>query len=293
MEQLLLHNYIEIGTFKIYYYAICIVTGFLACAMFAIPLFKKRGFEKDLIMDLLIAVIPCSIVLARLWYVLMDIDEFMTDGAFDFLKAINIRTGGMAIHGGVCGGALGLFIVGKIKKIKFSALGDMGAALLPLGQGVGRLGNFFNQEVYGGVVPPDKAWFPYATFIEADGNYHVALCFHEMFFNLLLFALIYVFLFNYKGKRNAYAISAYFIGYGAIRAAMEPQRASQYNMGELILGMPTMFWLSLVVIAGGIAILTVNIVRDVKEKNYWWKTFFDAFKKKKEPETAETGEQTK
>ena len=284
MDQLLLHNYFEIGSFKIYYYAICIVTGFLACAIFAVPLFKKRGFSPDLILDTLICVIPCSIICARTWYVLMDLDEFMTNGAFDFLKAINIRTGGMAIHGGVVGGALGIFIITRIKKIPFAKIGDFGAALLPLGQGVGRLGNFFNQEVYGKVVPPAKAWFPYATFIEADGNYHVALCFHEMFFNLLLFALLYVFLYNYKGKRDGYAISVYFIGYGIIRACMEPQREAEYNMGNLFLGMPTMFWVSLLIVAAGIALLTVLIVKDAKEKNYWWKTYFDAFKKKEKPE---------
>ena len=293
MNALLLNNYFMVGSLKIYYYAICIVSGFLACAAFGINLFKKRGLNPDLMIDLFIAVIPCSIILARTWYVVFDFNEFFVDGHFtttvveeglfkgwNIPDFINIRNGGMAIHGGVLGGALGLFIMSKIKKIKFSVLGDLGATLLPLGQAVGRLGNFFNQEVYGAVVPEDKAWFPYATYIEADGQWHVALCFHEMFFNLLLFAFLYYFLFRYNGKRNGYSIGLYFLFYGIIRACMEPMRASQYNMGELILGMPTMFWLSLVIMAGGIAILTTLVILDVKDKDYWWKTIFSKTPKK-------------
>jgi|GEM_PF-2368450 len=292
VNDFLLKNYFLIGDFPIYYYAICIVSGFIACALLAIPLFKRRGFNPDLLLDLFIAIIPCAIICARLWYVIFDIDEFIVDGSFSFAKAVNIRTGGMAIHGGVCGGALGLFIISKIKKIKFSTLGDFGAAMLPLGQAVGRLGNFFNQEVYGNVVPADKAWFPYATFIEADGQYHVALCFHEMFFDFLLFAALYIFLMNYTGKRSGYTMGLYFIFYGLIRACMEPMREATYNMGVLILGMPTMFWISLLIICGGVVLIAVLLAKDVKDKNFWWKTMFKKAQPAQAPE-AEGGDTKK
>lgn len=293
---LAIKNYFEIPlpngeSFKLYYYALCILSGFLSCAILAVPLFKKRGFKPDILLDLFIAVIPCSIILARAWYVIFDWSSFFAkDGTMyvsqvsifgltidEFPKFLNIREGGMAIHGGVCGGALGLFIVSKIKKIKFSALGDLGAALLPLGQAVGRLGNFFNQEVYGAVTT--QTWFPYATFIEADGKYHVALCFHEMIFDFLLFLALYFFLFKYNGKRSGYTMALYFMGYGLIRACMEPMRQESFNMGVQILGMPTMFWVSVLVFLGGVALLTTLIVLDRKDGNFWWKDFF----KKKSP----------
>ena len=105
MNALLLKNYFDIGGFQIYYYAICIVSGFIACAVLGYFLFKRRGVNPELLLDIFIAIIPCSIICARLWYVLFDLDEFIVDGSFSLLKAINIRTGGMAIHGGVCGGA--------------------------------------------------------------------------------------------------------------------------------------------------------------------------------------------
>lgn len=290
-------NYFQLGPVRIYFYALCIVSGFAACALLAVPLFKKRGFKPDILLDIFIAIVPCSILCARTWYVLFDLDEYFVNGKMLMTTLGNIEVpaflaiwnGGMAIHGGVCGGALGLFIVSKIKKIPFARLGDFGAAMLPLGQAVGRLGNFFNQEVYGAVVPADKAWFPYATFISADGQWHVALCFHEMFFNLLAFAAIYFFLFNYKGKRNGYAIGLYFIYYGVIRAVMEPMREQTYNMGKGFLGMPTMFWLSLVIVAAGIAVLTVLIIKDVKDGNLWWKDFFKNIKEERQKRLAVKG----
>ena len=278
MNALLLNNYFLIGSLKIYYYAICIVGGIMIAALSSIPLFKRRGYNSDILLDLLIAIIPCSIVFARLWYVAFDLEQF-TEGNENFgeflLKVVNTREGGMAIYGGVLGGALGLFIVSKVKKIPFGKLGDVGAAMLPLGQAIGRLGNFFNQEVYGKVVTdPAAQHFPFAVFIEADGKFHAALCFEEMFFNLLAFGILYYFMFNYKGRRNGYAIGAYFFFYGLIRAIMEPQRETQYNMGSEILGLPLMTWFSVLLLVAGLGIIVALVVSDCRDNERWWKTFF-------------------
>ena len=282
MNELLLKNYFLIGELKIYYYALCIVGGIVIAALGSIPLFARRGYKKDILLDLLIAIIPCSIVCARLWYVIFDFEQ-VTAGAKDFgevlLKIINTREGGMAIYGGVAGGALGIFIVSKVKKIPFAKIGDVGATMLPLGQAIGRLGNFFNQEVYGKVVTDESLQhFPFAVFIESDGRFHVALCFEEMFFNLIVLALLYVFMFNYTGKRNGYAIGAYFFFYGLIRAIMEGQRDARFNMGTEFLGLPLMTWFSFVLMLAGIAIVVALVLSDVRDKEYWWKDFF---KKKK------------
>ncbi len=304
MNGLLLKNYFTLfkGTqleVNIYYYAICIVLGMVAAAVCAIPLFKKRGFQPELILDVLIAVIPLSIIFARTWYVVMDLDQFMgtsffseeydPNGVFSLKLALQFRDGGMAIHGGILGGAIGLFIIAWIKKIKVGRLCDLGAALLPLGQAIGRLGNYFNQEVYGKVT--DITWFPYATFIEKTGHYHVALCFHEMFFNLLVFAFLYIFLMNYKGKRNGYSVGFYLLFYGIIRAVMEPMRDPEFNMGnsEPILGLPAMTWISILIIVGALGLLVYLFASDIKEKNYWWK---DLFKKQTEEDTQAIDEES-
>lgn len=285
MNALLLNNYISIGSLKIYYYAFCIIGGIIAAAALAIPLFRRRGYKADILLDILIAIIPCSIIFARIWYVVFDLEEF-TEGAENFWQflraAIDTTSGGMAIYGGVLGGAIGLFIVSGVKKIPFGKLADVGAAMLPLGQAIGRWGNYFNQEVYGKVVSdPAMQHFPFAVFIESDGSYHVALCFEEMLFTLITFAVLYLFMMNYKGRRNGYAVGGYFFFYGLIRAVMEPQREARYNMGTVILGLPLMSWFSIVLLAAGLAIVVTLVIKDVRENNLWWKTFFKKDKKEK------------
>ena len=287
------NNYIDVFGFHIYYYALCIMGGIIACALLAIPLFKRRGVSADIIMDCLIAIVPLSIIFARTWYVVCDLDEFFRDGEMLFStyengwtipKFLDIRGGGMAIHGGVLGGAIGLLIVSLIKKIPLGRLCDVGAALLPLGQAVGRWGNFFNQEVFGNVVTePSLQFFPYAVYIERLGEWHVALFFFEMVANLIVFALLYTFLMRYKGRRNWYVAALYFIFYGTIRAIMEPMRDQEFNMGSEFLGLPMMSWFSIIVIIGGVALFTTLLIFDIKEKNYWWKELFE---KKVRPENA-------
>ncbi len=281
MNELLLKKSFTIFGVEIAYYALCLMAGILLGAVVAVVLFKRRGIKTDLILDVLIAVIPCSIICARIWYVVFDLDEFMVNGQPDFLKMINIRTGGISILGAIAGGALGLFIVARIHRMSFLKFADIGGVVLPIGQAVGRLGNFFNQEVYG--FQTDITWFPYSVYIEADGQYHVALFFHEMVLNLIVFAILFTFLFNYKGKRNGYSLGAYLFFYGLIRAVMEPMRDGQFNMGTVILGLPGMTWISILMMLLGLCIVIFLLVKDIQEKNYWWKGFF-----KKQTEALET-----
>ena len=70
-------NHIQIGIFSVYYYAICIVTGMILCCLIAAPMFKRKGENPDLILDLMIAIVPSCIVGARLWYVIFDIKTFI------------------------------------------------------------------------------------------------------------------------------------------------------------------------------------------------------------------------
>ena len=293
MNDFLAVNYIDVFGFHIYYYALCIIGGIVACGLSAIPLFRRRNLDPEIILDIMIAIIPLAIVFARTWYVVCDLDEYFVNGkmlftttesGFSFPRFLDIRGGGMAIHGGILGGAIGLLIVSLIKKIPFGKLCDIGAAMLPLGQAIGRWGNYFNQEVYGKVVTdPSLQFFPLSVYIERAGEWHVALFFIEMMANLIVFALLYTFLMKYKGRRNWYVASLYFMFYGVIRAVMEPMRDTEYNMGRVFLGLPMMTWFSVLLIAGGVALFTTLLVLDIKEKNYWWK---DLFKKRENKEKA-------
>jgi len=278
-------NYIKIGDFQIYFYAIAITLGMVACVLLAIPMFKKRGLNTDFLLDLMIGIIPCSIICARLWYVIFDIKSFNS-----FLEVIDIRSGGMAIYGGVAGGALGITIVCLLhrkEKIKITRIFDIGAVMLPLGQSIGRWGNYFNQEVYG-AVDPNKIGLPISVFIQDTGKYHYALFLWEAILNAVLFALLYWFLFKYKGKRNGYSTGLYFIGYGLIRLIMEPLRDAQYNLP--LFGIPSlgMVWVSIALILGGLSIITVLFIKDFKDNDKNFKKYFRSlFPKEKEKQNRE------
>ncbi len=279
------------GKIVIHYYAITMVLALVSCAIVGAFIFPKRGIKRDFIIDVMIAVIPCAIIGARLWYVLLDIKEFVIDGKFIFLKkivvgnevrwtgAFAIWEGGLAIHGGIAGGALGLYIISKIHKIKLSSLLDIGASLLPLGQAIGRWGNFFNQEVYGS--PTSITTFPFSVYIEAKQGYFLALFFYEMVLNLLLLAILLIFFFKYKGKTPFYSTAFYLIGYGVIRACLEPLRSKEFQMGNF--GIPSSVLTSIASIIIGVVILVWIVKKDIDNDNRWWKTFFKDFFKKEQP----------
>ena len=274
----------SVGRLEVRWYGIIIVLGIITAFLYAHMRSKEFGVSFDDLLDVALYTVIAGIVGARIYYVLSKLDSYT-----NFWDVFKIWEGGIAIYGAIIGGGLALFIVSRIKKLDIPSMFDAVAPGVMIAQAIGRWGNFFNQEVFGKVVSePSLQFFPYAVYIERLGEWHVALFFFEMVANLIVFALLFSFLMNYKGRRNWYAVSAYFIAYGTIRAIMEPMRDTEFNMGSLILGLPIMSWFSILVIAGGAAILSTLLVLDIKEKNYWWK---DLFKKKEKPaETAEADE---
>ena len=277
-------------TFKVFgitihFYAIFMVLALSLCAVAAYFLFKRKNIKPELIIDVMIWVVPCSIVGARTWYVLMEIQDFVTNGWLDWKEVFNIMGGGLAIHGGVMGGAIGLLISSKIAKINMPKLFDVGATLLPLGQAIGRWGNFFNQEVYG--RPTTVTWFPFSVYIERTGSYHYALFFYEMLCSLALLAFLLFFFYRYDGKRDLYSTGFYLMGYGVIRAIMEPFRAQEFQMGA---GIPKSVYTAIAMFIIGATVFGIVLYKDIKDKNYWWKEFFKK-KEKIQTQTSTASEQ--
>lgn len=263
-------NHIQIGSFSVYYYAICIVTGMILCCLIAAPMFKRKGENPDLILDLMIAIVPSCIVGARLWYVIFDIKTFI-NAENPFLAIIDIRNGGLAIYGGLAAGALAIFVVCRIKKISVLKVFDLAAVVVPLGQMAGRWGNFFNQEVYGQKIT-DPAWqfFPFGVQIGTPTNYewHHALFFYEGTLNFLLFLVLYITFWKARTKTYGYATGGYFIGYGIIRGVLEPLRSSEYNLplfGKET-SIPAMTLFSIILVLGGIILIADTLRRDGKIK---------------------------
>lgn len=129
----------------IYWYGIIIAFGFLLAVLLAIRDSKKFGIEPDNILDLVLFAAPVAIVTARLYYVIFTWDLFK-DNPIDIL---NTRKGGLAIYGAVIGALMVAYIYAAKKKIAFLNLVDLCAPFLILAQGIGRWGNFVNQEAFG------------------------------------------------------------------------------------------------------------------------------------------------
>ena len=135
-----------IGNFSIAFYGIAIVLGMLL-GIWAVRLrAKETGQIPDDYLDISLITLAAAIVGARLYYVIFSWREY----ADDLLSIFNLRGGGLAIYGGLIGGALAILILSRVKKIPFPRVLDTCVIGVPIGQILGRWGNFFNREAFGG-----------------------------------------------------------------------------------------------------------------------------------------------
>ena len=141
-----LRNSISIFGFRIAFYGIIIGVGILAGLWIATSDAKRRGQDPDLYLDYTLYAIIISIMGARIYYVLFDWDNYKDD----LLQILNLRAGGLAIYGGVIAAVITLIVYARVKKLSFFSLADTGCLGLITGQIIGRWGNFFNCEAFGG-----------------------------------------------------------------------------------------------------------------------------------------------
>ncbi|WP_367567434.1 prolipoprotein diacylglyceryl transferase [Lacrimispora sp.] len=141
-----LQNSITIFGFRIAFYGIIIGIGILAGLCIAISDAKRRGEDPEIYMDFALYAIIVSIIGARAYYVIFDWDNYKDD----LIQILNLRGGGLAIYGGIIGAVITLLIYTKAKKLSFFSLADTGCLGLITGQIIGRWGNFFNCEAFGG-----------------------------------------------------------------------------------------------------------------------------------------------
>ena len=137
---------IMVGNFSLAYYGMVIAVGMMlgmkACTMRA----KETGQSEDDYVDMVIVGLICGVIGARIYYVIFAWDYYKND----ILSVFNIRQGGLAIYGGIIGAVLSLYVTSRIKKIPFLKVLDTIAIGIPIGQIIGRWGNFFNREAFGG-----------------------------------------------------------------------------------------------------------------------------------------------
>ncbi|MBQ1994049.1 MAG: prolipoprotein diacylglyceryl transferase, partial [Lachnospiraceae bacterium] len=132
--------------FPIAYYGLIIGIGVVLGVLMAVYVAGKEKLDPDIIWDFAIYAVIFSVIGARIYYVIFSWDIYKND----LLSIFNTRQGGLAIYGGVIGAFITLFVYCHIKKISPYKIGDCGVHGLVLGQIIGRWGNFFNREVFGG-----------------------------------------------------------------------------------------------------------------------------------------------
>ena len=138
----------EVFGFPLRAYAFCIIAGIIVGMIIAGRRWRARGGSQDSL-ELVIAVaIPCGIVGARIYHVITDYQLYFGPGR-DPIDALKIWNGGLGIWGAVAAGAAGAYLVARRKQIRFPALLDAVAPGLVVAQAIGRLGNWFNQELFG------------------------------------------------------------------------------------------------------------------------------------------------
>lgn len=140
--------FIEIGPLTIMWYAVMILTGIVVAFIAGLFEGDKIGLDKDLIYDTVLFTVPLAIVGARLYYVLFNLDYYLSRPS----QIFNIPSGGLAIHGGIIVAFFFVLWYGKRRKANFFKMFDIMAPGLLIGQIFGRWGNFFNQEAHGPIT---------------------------------------------------------------------------------------------------------------------------------------------
>lgn len=229
---------IDVFGFRIAYYGMIIALGMLAGYLVAEWQGKRIGLEQDIILDFALYAIIFAVIGARIYYVIFEWDDYKGN----LLSVFNTRGGGMAIYGGVIAGVLTAMVYSKIKKISFFKLVDTACAGLLTGQIIGRWGNFFNREAFGGYTDnifamqlkkSDVASYNMTEdilqhVININGTDYIQVhptFLYESLWNLVVLILILLYT-NHK-KFDGELLLLYLAGYGLGRAWIEGLRTDQ------------------------------------------------------------------
>ncbi len=177
----------EIFGLSIRWYGIILSVGIMVGILLAYYEAKRLGRDPEYIIDLALWCIPAAVIGARVYYVILEWDYYNGD----ILRMINIREGGLAIHGALIAAIFTGYIFTRIKKIRFLETADIVAPSIIMGQAIGRWGNFVNGEAHGGLTN-----LPWGIIV--DG-----MKVHPTFLYESIWSLgVFFFLTFYKGKKK-------------------------------------------------------------------------------------------
>ena len=251
-------SFFDLGPFRIHAYAICILIGiFLATAVTSRRL-TQRGGEPGVVLDIILWAVPLGIIGARIFHVLTHPDDYFFDGA-NLWDVFAVWKGGIAIFGALLGGAVGAYIGCRRSGIRFWSFADALAPALLLAQAMGRLGNWFNHELFG--LPTTLPWgleiestnaaFPVG--LPAGTLFHPTFL-YEIIWNLVGVAVILILERKFRLRWGS-AFGVYLIWYGVGRSVFESIRV---DPSEIFLGLRTNVWAALFAVVLGLVIILVQ-----------------------------------
>ena len=220
----------SIGSFEVMFYGLIIGLGLLLCCIYGLRRGKEFGLTQDDILDGALWIIPFSIICARLYYCAF----YWKEGhyAANPISILYIWEGGLAIYGGVIGAAIGIVIYCLCKKIPITTCLDITFVTFPIGQAIGRWGNFFNREAFGAQT---TNFLRMGLNMTEDGAYSTEMFYYhptflyESVWNALGFVLL-----HYASKKRKYEgqmALLYAMWYGLGRAIIEGLRTDSLMLG--------------------------------------------------------------
>lgn len=222
-------------------YGLLIASAILFAVVYCLRQEKRLGLPKDTAVDMALWAVPCALIGARLYYVAFNWGYYGKNP----LNILYVWEGGLAIYGGIIGGAIGAWLLSRHRKIPLGKLADMVAPALIFGQAVGRWGNFVNGEAYGMLIE-NPAWqfFPAAVFV--GGEWHMATFFYESMWDLLGFFFLHFG--RKKTRQDGDLFLKYLVWYGAGRAVIEGLRTDSLMWGPFRVSQ--VLSVALVIVAG-------------------------------------------
>lgn len=228
----------------IYWYGIFIGLGVILGVLLALHEAKRTGQNPDTYLDFIIYAMIIAIIGARLYYVIFSWDFYSQHPE----KIFAIRKGGLAIYGGIIGGVLTAIVYSHLKKKSFWVMADTMAPSLILGQMLGRWGNFFNKEAFGGFtdnlfamryqlsqvhasdVTPDIL----QNLVTVNGVDYIQVhptFLYESMWSLCVFIILLIL--QRKKKFDGQVCATYFFGYALGRVWIEGLRTDQLCIGNV------------------------------------------------------------
>ena len=252
-------SYFTVFGKNIYFYGVIISIAFLIGIFFCTKNCGKFGLKEDDVYDVLIWMIPLSIVGARLYFVLFNLDYYLANPS----EIIAVWEGGLAIYGGIIAGILVIFLVCRRKRISVAAMLDLLIIACILGQAIGRWGNFMNREAFGCetdvfcrmglTTPAGETIFVHPTFL------------YESVWNLAGFIMLCIFINSGKRRYDGQCLLIYFVWYGLGRFWIEGLRTDSLYVGST--GIRASQLLSALLVVFGAVMLAVKSKKTAVTEN--------------------------